>query len=282
MVCGHYNLDAAIQIRIEPLMDTAALDAAHPSHSLRVYNPRMNELPLSGRTALVTGGAVRLGRAIALGLAAHGADIALHYHSSEAVALKTVEEIHALGRKCIPVSADLRETEAPKKIFETADAFFGKADILVNSAAIFERGTLAGTTPELWEKTIAIDLRAPFFLCQAFAAQTDTGDIVFLADARAERPAKEFLAYTLSKSALITLARSLAKSLAPGIRVNAVAPSAILPPPGEGEEYLKRLIPRIPLGRPGTPDDIVRGVLYLLEAPFVTGEVLHIDGGEYI
>jgi pteridine reductase len=242
----------------------------------------MSELFLSGRVALVTGGAARLGRAIALGLAARGADIALHYHSSEAAARETMEEIRARGRKCLLLSADLQQPDAPQKILAEADAHFGKADILINSAAIFKRGTLADTTPELWEKTLAINLRAPFFLCQAFAAQTGTGDIVFLTDASAERPAKEFLAYSLTKSALTTLTRSLAKSLAPGIRVNAVAPGVILPPPGEGEEYLKRLIPQIPLGRHGTPDDIVRGVSYLLEAPFVTGQILHIDGGEYL
>jgi len=242
----------------------------------------MNGFPLSGRVALVTGGAVRLGRALALGLAARGADIALHYNSSEEAARRTMEEVRALGRKCMLISADLRQTQAPQKIFEAADAFFGRTDILINSAAIFERGTLEKTTPEIWEKTIAINLRAPFFLSQAFAAQTGSGDILFLADARAGRPAREHLAYTLAKSSLITLTRSLAKSLAPGIRVNAVAPGAILPPPGEGEDHLERLVPRIPLGRHGNPDDIVRGAVYLLEAAFVTGEILRIDGGEYL
>jgi pteridine reductase len=239
----------------------------------------MKTLQLSGRTAIVTGGAVRLGRAIALGLAAQGADIALHYHSSEPDALRTTQEIRALGRRCLPVAADLCHPDSPGKIVEAADAFFGKADILVNSAAIFERGTLADTTPDLWERTIAIDLRAPVFLCRAFAAQTDSGDIINIADATADRSGKEYLAYALAKSALVTLTRSLAKSLAPGIRVNAVAPGAILPPPGQGEEYLNRLASRIPLGRTGSPDDIVRGVLYLLSAPYVTGEVLHISGG---
>ena len=132
---------------------------------------------------------------------------------------------------------------------------------------MFERGTLEKTSPELWENTLAINLRAPFFLSQAFAAQTEKGDIVFLTDSRVRRPTVEFLAYTLTKSALVTLTRSLAKSLAPRIRVNAVAPGAILPPPGEGEGYLQRLIPRIPLKRPGSPDDIVRGIAYLLEHP---------------
>lgn len=242
----------------------------------------MNDLPLSGRTALVTGGAVRLGRAIALGLAARGADIALHYNSSEEAARSAMEEIRALGRKCVLVGADLSRSGSSEKIFKAANAFFGKTTILINSAAIFERGTLAGTTPELWEKTFAVNLRAPFFLSRAFAAQTDSGDIIFLADARARRPAGEYLAYTLTKSTVVTLTRSLAKSLAPGIRVNAVAPGAILPPPGQDPSYLDGLLPQIPLGRTGTPDDIVQGVLYLLEATYVTGQVLHIDGGEYL
>jgi pteridine reductase len=239
----------------------------------------MDDLPLSGRTALVTGAAVRLGRAIAIGLAARGADIALHYHSSEAEALRTAEEIRHLGRRCLPVSADLQNPASPAKILEAAGAFFGKADILVNSAAIFEPGTLAQTSPELWEKTIAINLRAPFFLCQAFAAQTDRGDIINLTDAAADRSSANYIAYSLAKNALLALTRTLAKSLAPGIRVNAIAPGAILPPPGRGEDYFDRLAAHIPLGRGGSPEDIVGGVLYLLTAPYVTGEVLHISGG---
>ncbi|MGB7539054.1 MAG: SDR family oxidoreductase [Anaerolineales bacterium] len=242
----------------------------------------MPELPLSGRVALVTGGAVRLGRAIALGLAARGADLALHYNTSEAAANQTAEAVRALGRRCVLIGADLRQIDSPGKLFEAASAHYGRTDILINSAAVFERGTLENTSPDLWEKTLAVNLRAPFFLSQEFAAQSKNGDIIFLADSRVRRPTAEFLAYTLTKSALVTLTRSLAKSLAPRIRVNAVAPGAILPPPDEGEEYLQKLVPRIPLNRPGTAEDIVRGVVYLLEASFVTGEVLHIDGGEYL
>jgi NAD(P)-dependent dehydrogenase (short-subunit alcohol dehydrogenase family) len=241
----------------------------------------MTNLPLAGRVALVTGGAVRLGRAISLALASRGADIALHYHASEANAQSEAEEIRALGRRCLLVSADLQEPDAPAAVFRAVTAGLGKADILVNSAAVFERGTLVETTPELWERTMAVNLHAPLFLCKAFADQTDRGDIINISDGRAERPGKDFLAYTLTKAALLTLTRSLAKSLAPGIRVNAVAPGAILPPPGESEDYLDRLLPHIPLARTGTPEDIVRGVLYLLEAGFVTGEILHITGGEF-
>jgi pteridine reductase len=242
----------------------------------------MDDLPLSGRTALVTGGAIRLGRAIALGLAARGADIALHYHSSEDAAQAAREEIRSLGRQCALIQADLSEIASFEKILAAANTLRGKTTILVNSAAVFERGTLAKTTPELWEKTVAVNLRAPFFLSRAFAAQTDSGDIVFLADARVRRAAGEYLAYTLTKSAVVALTRSLAKSLAPGIRVNAVAPGAILPPPGKGREHLEKLLPGIPLGRHGKAADIVRGVLYLLESDFVTGEVLDISGGAYL
>jgi pteridine reductase len=242
----------------------------------------MPDLSLSGRTALVTGAAVRLGRAIALGMAGRGADIALHYHSSESEAERTAEAIRALGRKCLLIQADLQLPDSPERIFEAADAFYGRTDILVNSAAIFERGTLAATTPELWEKTMAINLRAPFFLSRAFAAQTQTGDIIFLTDARVNRPVKEYLTYSLAKSALTSFTLDLAKSLAPGIRVNAVAPGAVLAPPDKGEAFLQKLVPRIPLGRPGKPEDIVHGVLFLLESPFVTGQILRIDGGEYL
>jgi pteridine reductase len=249
---------------------------------LLIYNFHMPDLPLSGRVALVTGGAARLGRAIALGLAARGADLALHYNTSEDAANRTAEAIRALGRRCVLIGADLRQPDSAGKLFDTAGAMYGRTDILINSAAVFARGTLEKTSPDLWDKTLAVNLRAPFFLSQAFAAQTENGDIIFLTDSRSRRPTAEYLAYTLTKSALITLTRSLAKSLAPRIRVNAVAPGAILPPPGEGEEYLQRLVPRIPLNRPGTPEDIVHGVVYLLEASFVTGEVLYIDGGEYL
>ena len=238
----------------------------------------MAELPLSGRTALVTGGAVRLGRAIALGLAAQGADIVLHYLSSEAEAERTAEEIRALGRRCLIVRTDLQSPDAPQTLFDAAQPI-GGANILVSSAAVFEKAPFSGTTLDLWDRTFAINLRAPFFLAQTFAARCQKGDILFLADANAQRAGREYLAYSLTKTAIAALTRTLAKTLAPGIRVNAVAPGAILPPPGEGPEYLERLAKRIPLQRIGSPEDIVGAVLYLLQSPYVTGEVLAVSGG---
>jgi NAD(P)-dependent dehydrogenase (short-subunit alcohol dehydrogenase family) len=242
----------------------------------------MNGGPFSGRRALVTGAAVRLGRAIALGLAERGADIALHYNSSADAAERTQAEIRALGRKCSLVPADLEPPDAAQKIMAAAGSALGRIDILVLSAAVFPEGRLADATPERFDRTLAVNLRAPFFLCREFARQTETGGIVFLADARVERPGRDHLVYSVAKSALIALTRDLAVSLAPGIRVNAVSPGVILPPPGKDESHLQPLLSRIPLGRPGTPEDIVAAVAYLLEAPYVTGEILRVSGGAYM
>jgi len=242
----------------------------------------MENLPLLGQSALVTGGATRVGRAIALGLASRGADIALHYHASVDSAKSTAEQILTMGRSCQTVQADLGLVDSPSQIFHAIQASMGNVDILINSAGIFERGTLAETTPEHWERLLAVNVRAAFFLSQAFARQTKYGSIINISDWRGERPDPDFLAYSISKSALLTLTHSLAQSLAPGIRVNAIAPGAILPPAGADPEYMERLTRKVPLHRFGSPADVVEAVLYLLTATFVTGEVLHITGGQQL
>jgi pteridine reductase len=240
----------------------------------------MTELPLAGQAALITGGATRLGRAIALGLAARGANIALHFHSASEDAQKTAFEIRALGRVCQVVQADLMLVESPAKIFQAILPALGHIDVLINSAAVFDRGTFAETTPELWERLLALNVRSAYFLAQSFARQTRHGSIVNIADWRGERPDPEYLVYSVSKSALITLTRGMALSLAPGIRVNAVAPGAILPPPGADPEYTERIKRKIPLHRLGSPSDVVDAVVFLLTSPFITGEVLHVTGGQ--
>ncbi|HEY6008568.1 MAG TPA: SDR family oxidoreductase [Geobacteraceae bacterium] len=240
-------------------------------------------MELTGKTALVTGAAVRLGREIALALAGRGVKIALHYGSSTAAALATAAEIRALGVEVEPLPADLRAAGAAAGLVERAVARFGRLDILVNSAAVFLPGELADTTEENWDLHLDVNLKAPFFLCRAFARQlgaTGEGAIVSIADWRAVRPGPRYLAYTLAKSGVVTLTESLALALAPRIRVNAVAPGAILPPPGGDAAYLERLADRIPLRRSGSPEEVVRALLYLLEADFVTGQILFVDGGE--
>lgn len=242
---------------------------------------------LTGRTALVTGGAVRLGRAIALRLAQEGADVAIQYATSANAAQEVVRKIESLGRRCVAISADFTAdpAAAAERAIREASAALGPVDLLVNSAAVFEPGTLADLTEAAWDKHFDINLKAPLWLTRAFAGllPTDrTGCVINMVDWRALRPPTGHLAYTLTKAALAAATQLLAKELAPQIRVNAVAPGAILPPPGADESYLKQLRQRIPLARTGHPDDVTDAVVYLASASFVTGEILTVTGGEQL
>lgn len=242
-------------------------------------------MKLDGRVAVVTGGAVRLGKALALALADQGVRIAIHYGTSVNQAQETVEQIRATGSDGIAIQADLREAALAPAVIERAVAHFGQVDILINSAAVFEPGALADTTEANWDKHFAVNLKAPFFLSQAFAAhigQERRGHIVNIADWRATRPSVDHLAYTLTKSALITLTHGLALALAPDIQVNAIAPGAILPPPGQDQAYLDRLAQTIPLRRAGSPDEVARAMLFLLNSDFITGEVILVTGGQHL
>lgn len=243
-----------------------------------------SSVELRGKTAIVTGGAVRVGRALALALAGEGVNLCLHYGSSRESAEKTAAEIRGLGVKAALVQADLsRSAAAAKTIVDAASAQFGHADILLNSAAIFESGSLAETSEDSWERHFAINLKAPVFLCREFASRIAAGHrghIISIADWRATRPQPGHLAYTLTKSGIVTMTKILAQELAPEIQVNAVAPGAILPPPGKDDAHLDRIAAQIPLKRPGSPEAIADAVRFLLRSDFVTGEVLHVTGGE--
>lgn len=242
-------------------------------------------MKLDSKVALVTGGAVRLGKALALALAKEGVRVAIHYGRSKSSAEETVTEIKALGSDAIAIQADLHQTGRETDLIDRAAARFGQVDILVNSAAIFEPGDLADTTEALWNEHFSINLKAPFFLSQAFAAHVGTdrpGHIINIADWRGVRPGPHHLAYTLTKSAIITMTQSLALALAPNIQVNAIAPGAILPPPGQDRDYLERLTEKIPLRRTGTPDDVSRTLIFLLSSDFITGELIFVTGGEHL
>lgn len=242
-------------------------------------------MDLEGQVAVITGAGVRLGRALALGLAHAGVDIAVHYNHSRGPAEDTAATIRAMGRRAVTVPADLGDMVAVRDIVPTARESLGCVSVLINSAAIFERGTLASTTEELWDRHLDINLKAPFLLCQSFVEQLEPdrhGQILNIADWRALRPGKLYVAYTVAKAGLVALTKTLALGLAPQVQVNAIAPGAILPPPGENEDALQRMVPRIPIGHTGNPDDIVEAALYLLRADFVTGEVLHVTGGEHL
>ena len=239
-------------------------------------------MPIDGSIALVTGGAVRLGKALALGLARRGASVCVHYGSSGEEAERTVAEIRELGAAAHLLQADFRDPAAvaPDLLAAVVERF-GRVDTLINSAAIFESASLAETSEEHFDRHVAVNLKAPLFLSREFAAQGGS-NIVNIVDWRGTRPPPGHLSYTLTKSALIAMTRLLAQELAPAIRVNGVAPGAILPPPGAPDAYLDRLREGIPLRRTGSPEDIVEAAAYLLEAEFVTGEILHINGGEHL
>jgi pteridine reductase len=242
-------------------------------------------MELHGKTAIVTGSAVRLGKAIALALANAGAQLVIHYHSSLGPAREVVEQIAGLGSIAIAVQADLSQTSQAQHLVQRAIAEYGHIDILVNSASIFEPGNWDQTTPAQWDRHFAINLKSPFFLTQAFARQVkpqQTAHVVNIADWRALHPGTDHIAYTLTKAALVTMTESLAQGLAPNIQVNAIAPGMILPPPGAGPDFFEQHAAEIPAQRPGSPAEIVKTLLYLLDADFVTGELIYVTGGEHL
>jgi pteridine reductase len=236
--------------------------------------------PLLNHVALVTGSGKRLGRAVALGLAVRGADVVVHYRSSEQEALAVVAEVEKLGRRSIALQADLASTSGIQQLFQQVESRFGRLDILVNSAANFIQTEFAATTDELWDGSLDTNLKAPFFCSQAAAPllKKTSGAIINFADIGGILGWPGFIPHSISKAGVIMLTRCLAKELAPEIRVNAIAPGTITMPgdPPEWESDFTRLAP---LHRSGRPDDIVSAVLYLATAKFVTGTVLVVDGG---
>jgi len=241
---------------------------------------------LTGKVALVTGGAVRLGKAIALGLAERGVDVAITYNSSAGPADQTVAEIETLGQHSVAFRANFADDTGHAGLVAGVAAELGRMDVLVNSAAVFQHGNWDDTTVENWDRHFAVNLKAPFFLSQAFAqyiqAASGRGHIVNIADWRGVRPGKDHIAYTLTKAGLVAMTKSLALALAPEIQVNAIAPGLILPPPGADEAFLRRKAQGIPAKRFGSPEEIVKAVLYLLDANFVTGDLVNVTGGEHL
>ena len=242
-------------------------------------------MDLSGKVAIVTGAGVRLGRAFALNVAEAGCDVCVHYYQSEQPAQETVAAIRQMGCRACAVSADLSNPEqAAKRIVAECHQQLGPASVLINSAAIFEPGTCVDTTTDQWDRHLAINLAGPFHLSREFSSQLpgDRGHIINIADWRATRPVSGHLAYTLSKSALVSLTRILAQELAPAIQVNAIAPGAILPATRTDSGEFEGLSEAIPLRRTGQPSDLTEALQFLLRSDFVTGEVIHVNGGQHL
>ncbi|MGA0072790.1 MAG: pteridine reductase [Steroidobacteraceae bacterium] len=239
---------------------------------------------LTGKVALLTGAARRLGAAMARRLHAGGASVAIHYRGSAAAATALVEELNeARPGSAIALQADLLALEQLSQLVEHTVGRLGRLDILVNNASTFYPTPLAEVTGAQFDDLIGTNLRAPLFLAQAAAGQLrlHEGLILNLVDIHGMRPLKRHPAYSSAKAGLIMLTRSLARELAPHVRVNAIAPGPVLWPEGDLDETLKQnILARTPLGRVGSAEDIARAAwFFAAEAPFVTGQVLAIDGG---
>jgi pteridine reductase len=243
---------------------------------------------VQGKVVLITGGAKRVGAAICRRLHGAGANLMLHYRASAGEARLLQAELNHQRKDSVAlIQADLLDLgKVPSLIDQTVQSF-GRLDALINNAASFYPTPIGEITPEDWENLIGADLRAPLFIAQAAAPalKKTLGAIVNITDIHAERPLKNYVLYSIAKAGLVGLTRSLARELAPEVRVNAVAPGPILWPDDDAFDELsrQRIISHTPLRREGTPEDIAKAVHFLLaEATYVTGETINVDGGRHV
>lgn len=238
-------------------------------------------MEISGKTALVTGGAHRVGRAISLALAHAGANVVVNYHASADEAAETVVEIGRLQRQALAVRADVANAADIDRLIEQTEQHFGALDIVVNSAALFERKPVLEITEAEWDRVLGVNLKGPFLLSQRAAPllRRNGGVIINILDLSAVQPWPSFAHHAVSKAGLLHLTQVLARALAPEIRVNAISPGTVLPPESEeGEEGSERRAVK----RSGKPSDVTDALLYLVRADFVTGENIVVDGGRML
>jgi pteridine reductase len=230
--------------------------------------------------ALVTGAAHRLGKAFALTLARMGYSIALHYRGSANEAEKTVKEIRALGVDCLPIRADLTDPKKIRFVYSIVDEFEAPLGVLVNSAAVMPVGDPRDLELMDWNSALDLNLRAPFLLAQEAAQRmTEGGLIVNITDIGAQKAWSRYPSYTVSKAGLESLTKLLARSLAPEIRVNAIAPGLVLPSDVVTEEQWDRLVQRLPLKRAASVDEITSALEFLIKNEYITGQTIVVDGG---
>lgn len=246
------------------------------------------KLDIAGQVALVTGGAHRVGRAIALELAAAGCHILLHYHSTpEDVVKETLHDVKSKGVDAFPVRADVSAPEGIDAVFEALAESFGRLHILVNSASNFQKRALLDVTLAEWDETMAINVRAPFLLTQRavpLMRQNDPpgGCIVNILDRGAIEPWPQYAHHGISKAGLLALSQVSAASLGPDVRVNSIIPGMVLKPDGYDEARWQENARKTPVQRPGSAEDVARAVVYLCREDFLTGVVLRVDGGAYL
>ena len=241
---------------------------------------------LSGRVALVTGGARRVGQQIALTLARRGAHVAISYRTSARDAHDTVARLRACGVRAAAVRADLATARQAQRLIRQVGKTFGRLDVLVNSASVFVRTPLARLTERDWDAHLDTNLKGPAF-CALEAARLmrrrGGGVIINIADWAGERPYRDYLPYCVSKAGVLALTKALAKELAPRIRVVSIAPGPMLPPPDMTPAQRRRAIARLPLARWGSPQDVAASVVFAIEgSDFMTGSTIFVDGGRAI
>lgn len=235
---------------------------------------------LKGKVALVTGAGKRLGRAVALRLAEEGMDVAVHYGNSAKEAAEVVGAIEEMGQKAVAIKADLRSVDEIRKLLLEVGNELGRLDLLVNSAANFLPGSVISTTEEVWDASLDTNVKAPFFVAQAAAPllRRSKGAIVNFSDTGGVLGWPGFIGHSAAKAGVINLTKSLAKALAPDVRVNAIAPGTISMP-GDPPEWEEEFVKFAPLKKTGRPSDIADAVVYLATAEFLTGHTVVLDGG---
>jgi len=237
----------------------------------------------SHKTALITGGAHRIGKAITLALARAEANVVINYHASAAAAEETAAEARALGVQALPVRADISDNDQVQAMFHLVEERLGGVDILVNSASLYLPTPFPTADHSGWRRVTSIGIDGPYFCANAAApgmVARGQGVIINITDLSAFEPWPGLIAHSVSKAALMALTRQLALELAPAVRVNAVAPGPVLPPPDYSPGRIARTADKTLLGRWGTPQDVADAVLYFVKAAYVTGDILFIDGGE--
>lgn len=243
-------------------------------------------MKLEGASVLITGGAKRVGKGIALALARQKARVAISYQTSSKEADKTVKEVEALGVKALAVAADISKANEVDRLIKTVHKTLGSLEILINNAAIYDKSPFDRLTEEEWDRHIEVNLKGTF-LCAKAASQVmgkqGKGKIINIADWSGIRPYKNYLPYCVSKAGVIALTKALALELAPSIQVNCICPGPILLPETFGEEERRVVIQETPLARVGSPEDIAAAVLFFIQgSDFVTGAILPVDGGRLI
>lgn len=237
------------------------------------------------KNALITGAAKRIGRSIAVGLARAGWNVAVHYRSSGDEAEAFLSELEEHGVRVVSLAADLRHEAEVLSLFDEASNALGPITALINNASIFEEDTAETVTRDAWDRHMEINLRAPFVLSQQLAArlpENELGSIINIIDQRVWNPTPEFTSYTLSKMGLWGATQVLAKSYAPRVRVNAIGPGPTLQSIHQTEDEFAAEVDLVPLKRDVTPDDISRGVNFILDSPTMTGQMIALDSGQHM